>query len=64
MCHDLQARLGRDQIFFSFPKGKPALTGVSFNNVTIIQARSLNTLAKTQTMHFKQCFEQWYDHWT
>jgi hypothetical protein len=67
--HDLQARLGKDKkslslslSFFFCAKGKRALKGERFN-ITIIQARSLDISAKTQTMHFKKCFEQWYDHW-
>lgn len=72
MCHNLQARLGRHQkslslcphyFLFFLAKGKTVLKGGRFNNITIIQARSLDIFAKTQTMHFKKCFEQWYDHW-
>jgi hypothetical protein len=33
---------------FLFPKGKTALKGRRFNDITIIQARSLDTLAKNQ----------------
>jgi len=49
--------------FFFVAKGKTALKGGRFNNITIIQAGSLDIYAKTQTIHFKKCFEQWFDHW-
>jgi hypothetical protein len=48
---------------FLFPKGTKSLKGRRLNDTIIIQATSLDTLAKIQAKHFKKCFGQWYDHW-
>jgi hypothetical protein len=40
-----------------------ALKGRRYKDITIIQAKSWDTLAKFQTMHFMKDFKWWCNHW-
>jgi hypothetical protein len=49
--------------FTPFPKLKMVLKARSFNNVTMIQAKSLDAPAEYRTTDFKECFKWLQDHW-